>query len=138
MKVGYKLHIFYSPLPRSSFWLLDDSDGIEAYADYTTVMPGLETRINVPSSLSCQSRRLIYAEHKLKFYGIKGPKHPDLASNLCLVSEALRVFCGKPFIARCLEVRPRAVAHSCPRASSSKKTTRTRDLRLLVVSSEVT
>ena len=21
MKVGYKLHIFYSPLPRSSFWL---------------------------------------------------------------------------------------------------------------------
>ena len=22
MKVGYKLHIFYSPLPRSSFWLI--------------------------------------------------------------------------------------------------------------------
>ena len=32
---------------------LDDSDGIEAYTDYTTVMPGLETRINVPSLLSC-------------------------------------------------------------------------------------
>ena len=32
---------------------LDDSDGMVAYTDYTTVMPGLETRINVPSLLSC-------------------------------------------------------------------------------------
>ena len=32
---------------------LDDSNGMEAYTDYTTVMPGLETRINVPSLLSC-------------------------------------------------------------------------------------
>ena len=32
---------------------LDGSDGIGACTGYTAVMPGLETRINVPSLLSC-------------------------------------------------------------------------------------